>query len=700
MINNDINIKAIKGNSEYSDQVKALGKANSSTLSLFPEGAFDDYIWKGNVLVALDENDNFLGYLLYAVKKKERRVRIYHLCLKDDSKGKGIARQLIEHIKNITREFIDIHLVCRQDYGIDGMWEKFGFIPIHEKSGKNKLGKRVTTWVYNHGHPDLFSANVSTKTFVVLDSCVFFDFYQISLLQDLDNRESAYLLADWVQEELELCTTDEIYNEINKLSVAKERDKMRSFAVDKFFKITCNPNKFENIYKSLKSSLLGNISFPIKDINIRQIARTIASGKSTFIVTTDVNLLSYADQVKKEHGVLLVSPTELIVKLDKLRKESEYQPERLAGTQLSKKKVTIEEKQSLIESFTLDEEVDFKTKFSRMFIEKDKYECIAVWDSNTPVALIVYSRENSYELSVPILRVNYKSLSETLTRHIVWSTINLAVSEGRNFTRITESQIDDFIIRVIQDAGFYGIDGNWIKINAKTTKSTIEVSEHLINISLDLTEEYKSICRRFSDNLRSNERANPEFMFDLERLLYPTKIVDTNIPNFIIPIKPHWAKELFDEELARESLFGVSKSELALNWESVYYRSKKSTPVNFSCPARILWYVSSDKDGAYASKTSKICACSTLDEVAIGNPKELYLKFQRLGIFKMEDIKSISKNSRNEIMAIRFSNTEIFKNPISLDKIYEILASKGQIQSPRLVTNEAFFKIYSLGTAI
>ena len=696
MTNKDVYIKAIKGNSEYADRVKALGKANSSTLSLFPEGAFEQYIWKGNVLVALDENDTFLGYLLYTVKKKERQIKIYHLCLKKESERKGIARKLIDYLKSITREFIDIHLNCRQDYGIDGMWEKFGFIPMHEKSGNNKLGKLVTTWVYNHGHPDLFSTVVSTKTFVVIDSCVFFDFYQMRLLEAIDDRESAYLLADWVRDELELCTTDEIYSEINRLPVVKERNKIRLFA-DSFFKVNCKSDRFDNIYKSLKNLLLINKSLPITDINIRQIARTIASGKSTFIVTTDVNLLSYANQVKTEHGILIVSPTELIVKLDELRSESEYQPENLAGTQLLKKRVAAEEKQILIESFTLDGEVDFKTQFSRMLIENDKYECIAVWDGNSPVALIVYSRENKYELSVPILRVNYKSLSETLTRHIVWRTINLAVSEGRDFTRIIENQIDDFVIRVIQDAGFYGVDGTWIKINSKIAKSTIEVSEHLINISLDLTDEYKSICRQFSYNLTSNERANPEFMFDLEKLLYPTKIVDTSIPNFVIPIKPHWAKELFDEELARESLFGVSRSELALNWESVYYRSTKPKPMNFAYPARILWYVSSDVDGAYKSKKSKICACSTLDEVAIGNPEELYLKFRRLGIFKWEDIKSISKS---EIMAIRFSNTEIFKNPISLDKIHELLESNAQIQSPRLVTNEAFFKIYSLGNAI
>ena len=522
----------------------------------------------------------------------------------------------------------------------------------------------------------------------------------MSLLKAIDDRESAYLLADWIQDELELCTTDEIYNEINRLPiVVKERNKMRLFA-DSFLKITCTSDKFDDVYESLKNLLLISKNLPITDINIRQIARTIASGKSTFIVTTDVNLLSYSDQIKKEHGVLIVSPTELIVRLDELKRESEYQPEKLAGTQLLKKRVTAEEKQILIEFFTVDGEVDFKTKLFQLLIENKKYECIAVWDSNVPVALIVYCRANEYELSVPILRVNYKSLSETLARHIVWRTINLAVSEGKNFTRITESQIDDFMVRVIQDAGFSGIDGTWIKINSKITKSKIEISEHLINISSNLTDEYKNLCRIITDSLTLDEEPNPDFTFDLEKLLYPTKIIDANILNFVIPIKPHWAKELFDEELARESLFGVSRSELALNWESVYYRSTQSTPVNFGYPARILWYVSTDKDGAYKSKNSTICACSTLDEVAIGNSKQLYLKFQRLGVFKLEDIKLIPKNPKNEIMAVKFSNTEIFKNPVSLDKIHEILESKAQIQSPRLVANEAFFKIYSLGNAI
>jgi GNAT superfamily N-acetyltransferase len=696
MIINNIYIKSINSSSIYADEVKSLGKANSRTLSLFPKGAFDDYIWRGNVLVALDQNDSFLGYLLYGINKKERRATIYHLCIKESHYGKGIARLLIEHIKNITRELIDIRLKCRQDYGIDGMWEKFGFTPMHEKSGKNKLGKLVTTWVYNHGHPDLFSANVSTKTFVVVDACVFFDFYQMNLLEDIDDRESAYLLADWLQEEIELCTTDEIYTEIGRYSIEEERSKMRLFA-DRFLRVRSLSDLFESVYESIKSSLLTNENILITDVNIRQISRTIASGKSTFIVTTDINLLDFSNQLRKEYGILIVSPTELIVKLDELRRDAAYRPEKLAGTQLLKKRVAVEDKQILIETFTLDEETEFQTKFSKILAATNKYECIAVWDNNTPIALFAYGRDNKYELTVPIFRVHYKSLSEseTLTRHITWCTINLAVSEGRDFTRITDNQIDDFIIRVIQDAGFSSIDRAWIKVNSKIAKSKANISDHLANISSNLKSEYQSICRIISENLISDELSDPEFLFDLEKLLYPTKIVDIDIPNFVIPIKPDWAKELFDEDLARENLFGATRSELALNWESVYYRSVNATPVGFQYPARILWYISSDKDGGY-SKKSSICACSTLDEVAIGHPEELYLRFQRLGIYEWKHIKELAKG-KDKIMAIRFSNTELFKNPVDLAKIHEFLGNRGQIQSPRRITNEAFFQIYSYG---
>jgi hypothetical protein len=150
--------------------------------------------------------------------------------------------------------------------------------------------------------------------------------------------------------------------------------------------------------------------------------------------------------------------------------------------------------------------------------------------------------------------------------------------------------------------------------------------------------------------------------------------------------------------LAKQSFLGSERSELALNWEAIYYRKKKLPSQKFKSPARILWYVSEDnKDRGYR-QTMAIRACSTLDEVIIGNAEELYLRFQRLGIFKWSDIKDLSGDtSSNEIMAVKFSNTELFENPIPLQKIREILKPNVQFLSPQFITNEDFFKIYSIG---
>lgn len=49
-----------------------------------------------------------------------------------------------------------------------------------------------------------------------------------------------------------------------------------------------------------------------------------------------------------------------------------------------------------------------------------------------------------------------------------------------------------------------------------------------------------------------------------------------------------------------------------------------------------------------------------------------------------------------EIMAIRFSDTEIFENPISLTEIREIIPSLS-VRSPQKILNDAFILIYNKG---
>jgi hypothetical protein len=173
-----------------------------------------------------------------------------------------------------------------------------------------------------------------------------------------------------------------------------------------------------------------------------------------------------------------------------------------------------------------------------------------------------------------------------------------------------------------------------------------------------------------------------------------------DIPTFIIPIKYWYAKDLFDSQLAQGGLFGAKEDILLLRRESVYYRSKHPS-CGLKTPARILWYVtqSQDKQDNNMLSLKSIRACSRLDQIITGKPETLYKSFRRLGVFDRQQVLNIAKKKKNpnkEIMAIRFSDTEIFENPINLTEIKEIIPSLFLL-SPKEILNDDFILIYNKG---
>ena len=92
-----------------------------------------------------------------------------------------------------------------------------------------------------------------------------------------------------------------------------------------------------------------------------------------------------------------------------------------------------------------------------------------------------------------------------------------------------------------------------------------------------------------------------------------------------------------------------------------------------------------------------IKACSQLEEVIEGKPKDLFRRFQRLGIYEWKDVYAAAKNDiTNDISAFRFRMTERFKRPVDA-KAIAALGIRGRIQSPRRISDSQFTAIYKLG---
>lgn len=690
-------VLAIDEDSPYLSKVKELWYPNRATLGFLPDGAFIDYARRRQILIVLDQNKDCIGYLIYRVSKMQ--ITLVHLCVHQLFRGKGIAKLLINHLSSVRKDYLGIGLKCRRDYQISNIWPKLGFSARNDRPGRSYDGKPLTFWWLDHGHPSLFTVDqeelLNTKTVVVIDANVFYDFQDEG---DIDSIESKSLLADWLPDNLVLAVTEEIFNEVNRCSDLKEIDKRREF-IYKFHILRCSNDHLDQISNSLIHLFPEKMTLS-DESDLRQLSRAIA-GKSPFFVTRDDRLLEISDAVYEIFRTNIIRPCDLIIHFDEWVKGDLYHPIRLAGAQIYINLVKNRQDVILVNTFQSFSQNEKKSDFQRhiryFLANPDTFETYTITDSNRNyIGLIVYGRQESNKLEIPIFRVIKNSLASTLAKHLLLRSIRLSSSEGRILTKVTDRFLSENVVLALSDSNFIDGSHGWTKFNLAGIETANTISRRLSELIVEHPREkiYLENLSGFLDEAIAKK--NIHMLCKVERLLWPEKIKEGNIPNFIVPIKPKWAAELFDEYLAFQDLFGA-KPELSLNRENVYYRARH--PKVLICPGRILWYVSKDKN-CYG--TMCIRACSLIDNVVIDKPKELFKRYRRLGVYDWPDLLSVADGDFNkEIMAVQFSDTELLEVPIEWECLKQILADEegrtAPIQSPVLISDRTFERIYRLG---
>ena len=191
--------------------------------------------------------------------------------------------------------------------------------------------------------------------------------------------------------------------------------------------------------------------------------------------------------------------------------------------------------------------------------------------------------------------------------------------------------------------------------------------------------------------------AGPVAAAALERQRWPKKVCGAGLQTFMVAIHPSWAEQLFDTNLAAGTLFGRSV-DLGLSREHVYYR-RPGAAGGMTTPARILWYV---KGGVPAHQVGHLRAVSLLEEIVVGRPRVLYKRFARLGVWTERQVMKAT-NANQEVMALRFTDTEVLANPLELDELRRLYAQTGSTftapQSPRRVPEHTFRLLYTRASA-
>lgn len=682
-------IQFINQSNKFFQDVITLGKKHSKTLGFMPDGGFEDHAKKECIIIAHDASELY-GYLMFRVVRSSSRISIVHLCVSDDHRGKDISIQLLNELRaKYENIFAGISLKCKPEYThASALWERYGFNCRGKIKGKSFAGDDLNIWWYDFNKQDLFSvaANSSLKIKAILDANI------IVKLRDNDLQYSAHedprgLIADWLADEVDYYFAPEMLNEINRDTNKERASKTRKF-LNNFIEAKHDVEERKTVAEQLKQIIKGRTNNDNSDRV--QLATCIVSNVFYFI-TQDTGILDCREKIEDQFNIQIFSPHEFIIEVDQLLNKEEYSPIRLEGVTFHTiAKVFTNELDTYIDKFLVKDSSEKKTSFkSIVYAEASKTDVAkinVIKVDNSPIAFFAYSCANS-ELIISFIRLCETEYKQTLFMQIISDLINKAVKKNLNIICLKEMYLCDSHILVLSKLGFEYTENGW----RKHVYDEIIESSNLANLQNLSDGKIRNIILDVAENDKSELT-----LLELERKLFPLKISDLDIPCYIIPIKALWAGQLFDAHISGATLFGAIPNKL-WNVENVYYRHTK--PITEVAPARILWYVSSDKS---TERSKSIVATSYLDEVITGKPKELFSKNKHYGIYEWQHVYDLcDKNMDNDIRALKFSGTEVFKYSVSLTSIINIFEANGRkrntFASPVKVDFNVFNQIYQFG---
>ena len=656
------------------DGIDALMKRHSRTLGFLPQAVICDHLDKGSVLGARAGDGRLAGYLLYA--SYSDRFRIVHLCVADEYTKQGIARKLIDRLKHIATTQKVIRLRCRRDYPAHAVWPRLGFVPFGSKPGRSSAGHHLELWQLTlapSDQLDLFYIDTpdGDHLSVVIDANVFFDFYEPD---DDDTKPSKMLLADLLVDHITLSITDEIFVEIDRKKDQKKRNasKQKAHIFHKIYYNQILMKQFENILTDLLPT-----ANPRQISDIRQIAKTAASDADTF-VTRDNTLLKKSREIFERTKVNVMSPSDLIIRLRELSERQTFTSTRVSGLDLEWRVIVSDDFEELRANSSLynpERKGRFIEILNSFLLYPDRYTCELLQSRNEIVAIRILEICFNKTIIIHMGRVTSSPSQSMFVRFLIADIISKAIEQKASMAEFSKKHLAINMIPDLIEMGFVEHENSFFRFC---------LSEYI--------DREKALCKIAKLYPESSVKYRNMSNLQLERWCSPLGLEGTEQDYFLIPIRPSYAMDLFDRNQSTADFFG-GKIKILLRWENVYYRRKTHHKM-LNPPARILWYVSGQGH-------QQIVAVSHLDSVEVGSPKTLYRKYRRFGTLDWQDIYQMcNRDLAVDLMALKFSNTFLFREPLSLETIRTIYQQQGTNpvwQSPSRIPPEVFQRLFNQG---
>ena len=653
------------------NSVDELMKRHSRWLGFLPMEALQDYLEKGTVLGAKNDEGQLVGYLLYA--DRSTYFRITHLCVLEEYQGQGLAKELVNSLKRLAETQKVIKLHCRRDFPADSLWPRLGFVAYSDKPSQSP-GYLLTIWHFILSQDDqleLFQAQTSDENLdIVVDVQIFFDFDE----PDSDKTgPSKALLSDFLTDSINLYIIDELLNAINQRNTSAQRNESRN-KYDCFPKLEYDPRLYEDFYRSLGELFPTHTASQASDV--RYLAKAAAS-KIKIFVTRDHALLAKSEEIVELTGIDVIRPADLIIRLHELSERQSYAPDRVAGLSLRWERLTSNDLAIFpFDSFLEQQQVRgiFRERLESLIAQPNRYECELLWSGDEVIALRILAKGANHMLVSPLARTARGADQSLFGRFLIADTVSKAVEKNLDMVKFGDSALTPRLIPDLLEMGFIRCNDGFVRFCFSRCLDRQEVLSAISELCPEATSNYQGMA---------------DLM--LEQCCSPLDLESVDQKYFLIPIRPTYATSLIDRRQAANVLF-VDKTEVLLRWDNVYYR-KPNFHNMLTAPGRILWYVS--------APDQQIIAVSCLDDVVIDTTKELFRKFKKFGVLEWEDLREMCDGDPSkELMVLKFSHTFPFREPVSLEVLRTICKENGvklSLQGPSARTPEVFHKLFQRG---
>ena len=639
---------------------------------------------------------------MFRYSRGKQTVRVTHLCVDTNQRGKGIAVELLTALKERFKKAIRITARCRKDFDSWKFWNlKSGFSEGRELPGKKKTGSTLTEFYWEPAELPLFKdllegsgPTADDLPLVVLDANVFYDIYDQTRSR---HKEASGLREDWLSQELNLCVTTELSIDASRANESETQAKFKSNLEG--WKVVAG--KADKVAKHTKviESILGNSDCPRSISDRRHLAIALANDATAF-VTRDGELLEKSNEFFEKTGLSLCRPSDLIVEFDILQNNEKFQYREVERTGLRIQRYDGQQELNFSDFRATgnDRVAPLKAAWHDATSNPSEFDTNTIIDSTGKVLAIAISTREAEHKSVPLVRIRLKDinrrLGKTLVRYLLANQIGI-FGPSRSLT------IDGFpayLLDSLDEFGFFLNQDAATKYSlpeALTPPQFLSKLRGFVDVDLMSQEKFDSIETKLQEALDCDDAGA---ILELEHRFAPLKLKVDFVSNYIVPIQPRWAKDLFDGGLCKNELWDAPWEKI-LNPSSVYYKGVGGFSREVT-KCRIIWYVSGDNEFPLA----KSCrGSSILTRRVTGKPHDLFKRYRRLGIYEYHNVRDIPSRPEGNCQAIEFGSTETWSQSVSHSETMDVLnqfnVSTNNFATAQRIPSGAFFELHRIATS-